>query len=104
MRPRSVARCLLVGAALLTALSSWSAAAHAGEARVTVGVPATDFARPPRPVEEAPVARDPRDMPIASDDRDCDPDTRPARGELYRAPFRLSLGPAFVTTGRGLGA
>jgi hypothetical protein len=66
-------------------------AARADEATVTVGVPQR-FSEPPVDPVAAPPARS-----IADDDLLArDP-------ELRRAPFRLTLGPMGVTTGRGFG-
>jgi len=92
MRARTLAGCTLLGAGL-TLLAP---AARADEARVSVGGPDERFAPPP-PRGNA------EDAPIAVDDRDCDRDPPYRSRELFRAPFRLSLGPAFASTGRGVG-
>jgi hypothetical protein len=89
-------------AAVATALVLSSSGARADDATVSVGDPnagrTTRFADPP-PRAVAPIASDePRDDPP-----DYYPDNPPPRRELYRAPFRLNLGPAAVTSGRGLG-
>ena len=84
-----------VGLGVVTAAMAIGARARAADASVTLGnVPErTSFAEPPRPI----------DAPIAQDDDDRDRFLPPPRHELYRSPFRLQLGPAGVTTGRGLG-
>ncbi len=87
---------VLSGFAAFLALSTTVGIAHADEATVSVGDPER-FAEPPpyrRPVvvrdDPPPYDGDPQPPPY--DDR-----------EAYRAPFRLSVGPVGVTSGRGLG-
>lgn len=83
------------GFAVFLALLATVGTAHADEATVSVGDP-DRFAAPPtyrRPVVV-------RDEPPYDDD----PSPTPSEGpQAYRAPFRLSVGPVGVTSGRGLG-
>lgn len=78
---------------------SFASSALADEAVVSVG---HDFARPP-----VTVVAPPQRVIVVHDDPPPPPqqwvDTTPLPHEVYRSPFRLSVGPSGVTTGRGLG-
>jgi hypothetical protein len=79
---------------LAFSLVARSGIAHADNATVSVGDPER-FSQPPRDV---PVV-------VAGDDRDREMYENPANPsrDIYRSPFRLSVGPVGVTSGRGLG-
>lgn len=79
----------------LVALTAASREARADDATVTVGGPAR-FSDPPP--QQPIVATDGPTTPQVADDGFIARDP-----ELHRAPFRLSLGPAGVTTGKGFG-
>jgi len=91
----------LVGGFVVLGVVSTAREARAGDATVTVGDPdalptRTRFAEPPP--RHDPIAVDPpvdEDQPV--------PDSWSYGHDRYRAPVRLQLGPAAVTTGRGLG-
>lgn len=86
---RNGMRALVVAAVLGGILSSWHEA-RADEATVIVGGP--PFAPPP----DGQTAVDPRSTRATDDLLARDP-------ELYRSSFRISLGPAGITTGKGFG-
>ena len=92
----------VLGGACAVALVLSASRARADDASVSVGDPnglrSARYAEPP-PRVIAPIATDYR----RDDPPDYYQDNPPPRRELYRAPFRLHLGPAAVTSGRGLG-
>jgi hypothetical protein len=69
--------------------------AYAGDAVVTVGHDDGRFAEPP--------PREDRENPVILEPVPHYELERPELPELYRAPVRLSVGPAAVTTGQNLG-
>ncbi|HEY8073453.1 MAG TPA: hypothetical protein VIF62_05075 [Labilithrix sp.] len=88
-------KCWKTGLAVLLALAP--ATAHADDATVTVGNPPQQGART--------FADPPQGKPILVEDDDNRPRRLDdfGRPELRRSPFRLTLGPMGVTTGKSLG-
>jgi hypothetical protein len=90
----------MAGVAFVGVLSLWATerTAHADEATVTVGNPPQQqsqrFADPPNGSSK-PIVVDDNDPPRHFDEF--------GRPELRRSPFRLTLGPMGVTTGKSMG-
>jgi len=98
MKARKASLLLLSAVAAVTAIAGSARDARADDAAVSVGQ-RDRFAEPP-PDPNPPVATS--TGPIVPDDPPRYYDPRDPR-ELRRAPFRLTLGPMGVTTGKGFG-
>lgn len=90
---------LACGSALLMTFFG-ELSARADEATVSVGNPSGLEGRYAAPPPDAPVVRT---QPAYDDHYDPSPYAPEPLREAYRSPFRLNLGPAGVTSGRGLG-
>jgi hypothetical protein len=82
-----------LGAALVMVLGVSASEARADDATITVGNP--QFSDPPN---NQPIARSPTTPSSVADDGFIAHDP-----ELRRSPFRLTLGPTGITTGKGFG-
>jgi hypothetical protein len=78
----------------LVAVIMTASPARADSASVSVG----RFADPPRAVEPVVVVTDPPPIQYVPIER-----PQPLPQDPYRAPFRLTLGPAMITSGQGIG-
>ncbi len=95
LRPRSSFRVFARRAVALSALGVALLAAGGARADATVSV-GSGFSAPP-PSERPPI------IVVSPDDRPPEDLPGPPPREVYRSPVRLLLGPAFVTTGQGMG-